>query len=146
MKRNPKKAWSILKRVGLVKEGEVSTKSFFFTKLSLITKVSWSVGLLFRETFSRIPLKIKSQTRHSSRCASLAGPQMGPNVWHQTQLVKGFVLGLGISFGYALWKGCSFVLFPASDLLTSKAKCFVSRKLHLTIPTYEDLDSAAKKK
>eukprot|EP00808_Paulinella_micropora_P005397 g31503.t1 len=38
MKRNPKKAWSILTRVGLVKEGEVSTKSFFFTKLSLITK------------------------------------------------------------------------------------------------------------
>eukprot|EP00808_Paulinella_micropora_P029496 g54041.t1 len=38
MNRNPKKAWSILKRVVLVKGGEVSTKSFFFTKLLLITK------------------------------------------------------------------------------------------------------------
>eukprot|EP00808_Paulinella_micropora_P007832 g54375.t1 len=33
MKRNPKKAWVVL-----IKGGELSTKSFFFTKLSLITK------------------------------------------------------------------------------------------------------------
>eukprot|EP00808_Paulinella_micropora_P010562 g65310.t1 len=37
MKRNPKKAWSILKRVEHVREGEVNTR-FSFTKLLLTTK------------------------------------------------------------------------------------------------------------
>eukprot|EP00808_Paulinella_micropora_P004536 g43591.t1 len=40
IKRNPKKAWSILKRVEHVREGEVNTRFSFFTKLLLTTKVN----------------------------------------------------------------------------------------------------------